>query len=137
MFLQKEVVHTRNDKYLALTNHVIRAKNQISSSAAATLIIHNDTIVNESYFGSYEYNSKIQSVKPSTRFNVASVRKSYIGFAISLALYQNPMQQIEAGGPPKKVDLQSLPVPIRYIGYCIVFGIPLLFLTLIIISFLK
>ncbi|MNR59655.1 hypothetical protein D3C85_1809660 [compost metagenome] len=49
----------------------------------------------------------------------------------------NPMQKIEAGGSPKKVDLQSLPVPIRYIGYFIVFGIPFLFLTLIIISFLK
>ncbi|MEK4519321.1 serine hydrolase domain-containing protein [Paenibacillus sp. FSL H8-0122] len=95
MFIPKEVVHTRNHKYWALTNHVIKAKNQISCSAAATLIIHNDTIVNESYFGSYEYNSKIQSVTPSTRFNVASVRKSYIGFAISLALYQNKLSSID------------------------------------------
>lgn len=32
---------------------------------------------------------------PSTRFNVASVRKSYIGFAISLALYQNKLSSID------------------------------------------
>lgn len=95
MFIEKEALHSKNDKYLALTNHVIKAKNQISSSAAATFIIHNDTIVHENYFGSYENNSKIHSVIPSTRFNVASVRKSYIGFAISLALYQNKLSSID------------------------------------------
>jgi CubicO group peptidase (beta-lactamase class C family) len=93
MFLQKELVHT--DKYLALTEHVIKVQNQISCSAAATFIIHNDAIVSENYFGSYKYNSKIHSVMPSTRFNVASVRKSYIGFAISLALYQNKLSGVD------------------------------------------
>ena len=47
------------------------------------------------------------------------------------------IQQIEAGGPPKKVDLESLPGPLKYVGYCIVFGIPILFLVLIIVSFIK
>lgn len=67
----------------------------------------------------------------STDKNIIEQKSTYIDEQL------NPMQQIEAGGPPKKVDLQSLPVPLRYIGYCIVFGIPLLFLTLIIVSFLK
>lgn len=95
MLVQKQRVHTNNDKYIPLTGHVNAVKEQISSSAAATFIIHNDTIVHENYFGSYENNSKIHSVIPSTRFNVASVRKSYIGFAISLALYQNKLSSID------------------------------------------
>jgi hypothetical protein len=41
MLVQKELVHTKNDKYLALTDHVIKVQDQISCSAAATLIIHN------------------------------------------------------------------------------------------------
>ncbi|MNL65195.1 hypothetical protein D3C87_1894930 [compost metagenome] len=48
-----------------------------------------------------------------------------------------PQQQIEAGGPPRRVDLDSQPAPIRYIGYAVMYGIPALFLVLIIISFIK
>ena len=47
------------------------------------------------------------------------------------------IQQIEAGGPPKKLNLNSLPGPLKYVGYAIVFGIPVLFLILIIVSFIK
>ncbi|MEV5029240.1 serine hydrolase domain-containing protein [Paenibacillus sp. LPE1-1-1.1] len=95
MLVKKEWAHTNNDKYRALNDHVVKVKDQLSCSAAATLVIHNDTIVTENYFGSYEYHSKIQSVMPSTRFNVASVRKSYIGFAISLALYQKKLSSVD------------------------------------------
>ncbi|CAH1195993.1 hypothetical protein PAECIP111892_02142 [Paenibacillus auburnensis] len=48
-----------------------------------------------------------------------------------------PQQKIEAGGPPRRVDLDTLPAPIRYIGYAVMFGIPVLFLVLIIVSFIK
>lgn len=48
-----------------------------------------------------------------------------------------PQQRIEAGGPPQRVDLQSLPAPIRYIGYAVVYGIPLIVLALILISLFK
>ncbi len=43
-------------------------------------------------------------------------------------------ERIEAGGPPQRVDLQSLPAPIRYIGYAVVYGIPLIVSALILIS---
>ncbi|GGG69683.1 serine hydrolase domain-containing protein [Paenibacillus radicis (ex Gao et al. 2016)] len=93
MWIQLE--KTNSDKYRELNEYVVKIKNQISCSAAATFIIHHDTIVSENYFGSYESNSMLQPVIPSTRFNVASVRKSYIGFAISLALYQNKLSSID------------------------------------------
>lgn len=48
-----------------------------------------------------------------------------------------PQQLIEGGGPPRRVALSNLPAPVRYIGYAITYGIPLLFLALIIISFIK
>ncbi|CAM4422039.1 hypothetical protein [Paenibacillus typhae] len=43
-------------------------------------------------------------------------------------------ERIEAGGPPQRVDLQSLPALIRYIGYAVVYGIPLIVSALILIS---
>ncbi|NGM80848.1 hypothetical protein G5B47_00325 [Paenibacillus sp. 7124] len=48
-----------------------------------------------------------------------------------------PMQRIEGGGGPKKVYLQNMPKPVRYFGYFFVFGVPILLITLIIISYLK
>ncbi|KGE18087.1 hypothetical protein [Paenibacillus wynnii] len=47
------------------------------------------------------------------------------------------IQQIESGGLPKKIDLNHLPGPLKYVGYAIVFGIPVLFLILIVVSFIK
>ncbi|MFF2483792.1 serine hydrolase domain-containing protein [Paenibacillus sp. NPDC058071] len=95
MLAQNEWIHTNHAKYSVLIDHVNQVKDQISCSAAATLIIHNDAIVAENYAGSYEYHSRTQLVGPSTRFNVASARKSYIGFAISLALYQNKLSSLD------------------------------------------
>ncbi|MDQ0192554.1 hypothetical protein [Paenibacillus wynnii] len=46
-------------------------------------------------------------------------------------------QQIESGGPPEKIDLNSLPEPLKFVGYAIVFGIPVLILILIVVSFIK
>ncbi|KUP24863.1 hypothetical protein [Paenibacillus sp. DMB5] len=48
-----------------------------------------------------------------------------------------PQQRIEAGGPPQRVSLSSFPAPIRYIGYAVVYGIPLIVLVLILISLFK
>lgn len=47
------------------------------------------------------------------------------------------LQRIEAGGPLQRADLKSFPDPVRYIGYAVVYGIPLIVLALILISLLK
>lgn len=48
-----------------------------------------------------------------------------------------PMQRIEGGGGPKRVHFDSMPAPVRYLGYFFVFIVPVLFVILIIISFIK
>ncbi|MEK3792015.1 hypothetical protein MKX42_09850 [Paenibacillus sp. FSL R7-0204] len=49
-----------------------------------------------------------------------------------------PQQLIEGGGPFRRVDLTSLPGPVKYIGYMIVYGIPVLLLSLIVaVTFFK
>ncbi|WP_405115827.1 hypothetical protein MHH28_13880 [Paenibacillus sp. FSL K6-1217] len=49
-----------------------------------------------------------------------------------------PQQLIEGGGPFRRVDLTSLPGPVKYIGYMIVYGIPVLLVGLIVaVTFFK
>lgn len=48
-----------------------------------------------------------------------------------------PMQQIEGGGVPKRVNLKSMPKPIRWLGYFFIYGVAIIILATVIISFLR
>ncbi|MBB3131523.1 hypothetical protein FHS19_006246 [Paenibacillus rhizosphaerae] len=47
------------------------------------------------------------------------------------------IQTIESGGPPKKVNMDQLPAPIRYFGYFCMSGIALFVVISILISIFK
>ncbi|WP_054957745.1 hypothetical protein [Paenibacillus dakarensis] len=47
------------------------------------------------------------------------------------------LQNIGGGGPPRKADLGSMPGFPRIVGYFVIYAVPLLFLILILISYLK
>ncbi|UYO06842.1 hypothetical protein [Paenibacillus sp. PSB04] len=47
------------------------------------------------------------------------------------------IQTIESGGPPKKVNMDQLPAPIRYFGYFFMSGIALFAVISILISIFK
>ncbi|WP_028612499.1 hypothetical protein [Paenibacillus harenae] len=48
-----------------------------------------------------------------------------------------PMQNIEGGGPPKKVDLNTLPKPIRFFGYFLMILAILMLLSAGIVTFFR
>ncbi|WP_223066644.1 hypothetical protein [Paenibacillus caui] len=48
-----------------------------------------------------------------------------------------PLQQIEGGGGPKKINLESMPKPTRYLGYIFLYIIPVLLIILVMISFIR
>ncbi|MEF2965396.1 serine hydrolase domain-containing protein [Paenibacillus sp. M1] len=79
----------------ALNNYVSEVKNKNSATAAATFIIHNDRIVNEWYSGVHDNFLESRLVDEESRFNVASVRKTFLGFATSLALHQGKIRSID------------------------------------------
>ncbi|MEK5030778.1 hypothetical protein MKY96_04990 [Paenibacillus sp. FSL R7-0302] len=65
----------------------------------------------------------------------ADIAESSIGYIDEQLL---PQQLIEGGGPFRRVDLTSLPGPVKYIGYMIVYGIPVLLMSLIVaVTFFK
>lgn len=83
-----------NDNFAELNAYVLEIKNQISASAAAVFVIHNDCIVNEWYAGYHDNSEGSRVIDAESRFNVASIRKTYLGFAISLALYEGKIKSL-------------------------------------------
>ncbi|MED1203093.1 serine hydrolase domain-containing protein [Heyndrickxia acidicola] len=84
-----------NNKYEKLNNYVASIQDMTKTSGAASLIIQNDCIVNEWYRGSYEVDGLKCPITPNSQFNVASVRKSYLGFAISVAVQEGRINNID------------------------------------------
>ena len=85
----------QSKQYEPLVERIRRVQEQLSCSAAAVYVIHRDTVVHQSYMGTYDYQDQSIPVTASTRFNVASVRKSYLGFAVSLALHQKRISSLD------------------------------------------
>lgn len=67
--------------------HVKESAEKLGSTGGALFIIHNDKIVTESYFGKQSHAKHARDVQADTQFHIASVRKSYIGFAAAYAIY--------------------------------------------------
>lgn len=90
-----QLTYKPNHKFSSVLNHVQNTFNQVLCSGASVFIIHNDTIVLEDYIGKQSNNSGARIVNEETQFHVASVRKSYIGFAVAYALYNNDIEHID------------------------------------------
>jgi CubicO group peptidase (beta-lactamase class C family) len=67
--------------------HVKESAEKMDSSGAALIIIQNNKIVTESFFGKQSNATHARDVQSDTQFHIASVRKAYIGFAAAYAIY--------------------------------------------------
>ncbi|MBM6617404.1 serine hydrolase domain-containing protein [Bacillus suaedaesalsae] len=74
--------------------YVESVRHQISASAAAVYVIQHDKIIGEWYSGFHSLSSE-QKVQEDSRFNVYSTRKSYIGLATSIAVYEGKIKEID------------------------------------------
>ncbi|KMK76689.1 hypothetical protein AB990_13655 [Alkalihalobacillus pseudalcaliphilus] len=84
-------MHLKNtDKTLfnEVRTHVKNSANRLGSGAALCMI-HNDKIITESYFGKQSNAKDARDVQADTQFHIASVRKTYIGFAAAYAVYHD------------------------------------------------
>ncbi|MCU6793873.1 beta-lactamase family protein [Paenibacillus sp. WQ 127069] len=78
-----------------LNQYMLTIQHLISATAASMVVIHHGQIVNEWYSGSHGSSSESRTVDARSRFNVASVRKTYLGAAISLAIYEGKIKSID------------------------------------------
>jgi CubicO group peptidase (beta-lactamase class C family) len=91
LLLEKEL----SSHFNLLVEHVKKIHKIRMASASALMVIHNDKIVTETYDG---FHSNIPSAKPvqsQSQFNVASVRKSFIGFSVAWAKYNGDINSID------------------------------------------
>lgn len=92
MFNLKE---SKSNAFTDLNDYVSAIQHTISATAAAICIIHNNRIVNEWYSGYHDVSDNSRLVDEESQFNVASVRKTYLGFGISLAIYEGKIKSID------------------------------------------
>ncbi|MFC4323217.1 serine hydrolase domain-containing protein [Litchfieldia salsa] len=81
--------------FKSLNNYVSNIKNDIGATAAAIYIIKDGEVVNEWYSGRHDSSKESRIVDEHTQFNVASIRKTYLGLAISLLIEQGLIKSID------------------------------------------
>ncbi|MFS0784310.1 serine hydrolase domain-containing protein [Bacillus sp. 1P06AnD] len=90
MLLKKNLNH-----YSPIINHVEDSMEKLHASAAACLVIHRDKIVAEKYWGHASNERNTSPIDEDHQFYVASVRKSYIGFAVAYCVMKGYIQSID------------------------------------------
>ncbi|UOE95792.1 serine hydrolase domain-containing protein [Alkalihalobacillus sp. LMS39] len=84
-----------NSQFTSVINHIKQTSQSVDCSGAAAFVIHNDNIVVEEYWGTQSKEANARIVQANTQFHVASVRKSYIGFAVAYAIYYGYIGSID------------------------------------------
>lgn len=75
--------------------HVQKTLEAVDASGGAMMIIHNDQIASEAYWGTYTPGANSKPIQEDTQFHVASVRKSYIALAAAYAVYHKYIHSID------------------------------------------
>ncbi|MBM7839483.1 CubicO group peptidase (beta-lactamase class C family) [Alkalihalobacillus xiaoxiensis] len=74
---------------------VEQGANAIGASGGALYVIHKNQVAFERYFGKQSIANDARSVQADTQFHIASVRKSYIGFALAYAVHHGYIKDID------------------------------------------
>jgi CubicO group peptidase (beta-lactamase class C family) len=83
-----------NNAFSELNHFVEDIRNQISASASSVLVMQNNQIINEFYSGNHDKSPNSRLIDEASQFNVASIRKTYLGLVISLAVYEGKIRSI-------------------------------------------
>ncbi|KAA0550386.1 beta-lactamase family protein [Bacillus sp. BGMRC 2118] len=88
------LVKESSSRLQPLYSYVERIQQQISASAAAVYVIQHDQVIGEWYAGIHSFSSDLK-IQENSRFNVHSVRKSYIGLATAIVMENGHIQDID------------------------------------------
>lgn len=78
-----------------LNRYVFDVQQQVHATAAATYIIKYNNVINEWYSGRHHASTSSREVDAQSQFNVGSVRKTYLAFAISLLIEEGKISSID------------------------------------------
>ncbi|MEF3306920.1 serine hydrolase domain-containing protein [Paenibacillus sp. GYB003] len=83
------------DVFAELNRYVLETQRRIAASAASVMVVRDGVIVNEWYGGRHDHAEGSRPVDADSQFNVASIRKTFLGFAASLALHEGKLRSID------------------------------------------
>lgn len=82
-------------QFSTLVEYTQKINDLNGGSATALVVIHKDRIITEYYSGFHSHDRTARPIQVDSQFNIASARKSYIGFAVALAVYQGKISSID------------------------------------------
>lgn len=91
MFIKRSL----NGMFNSVVSHVKNTYDLVDGSGAAVMVIHNDKMVVEEYWGNHSKEPDARPIQEDSEFHVASVRKSYIGFAVAYAVHHGYIESID------------------------------------------
>lgn len=84
-----------NTQFNSVVSHVKDTSQVLDCSGASVMVIHNNKIVTEEYWGKHSKAPNARPIQEDSQFHVASVRKSYIGFAVAYAVHHGYIESID------------------------------------------
>lgn len=84
-----------NTRFAQVIEHVINTAGLVDCSGSALVILQNDEVVVEEYWGKQSKENDARDVQETTQFHIASVRKNYIGFAAAYAVHAGFIKSID------------------------------------------
>ncbi|WP_461612057.1 serine hydrolase [Clostridium sp. Marseille-QA1073] len=82
-------------KFCTLVEYTQKINDLNGGSGTSLVVIHKDRIVTEYYSGFHSHDRNARPIQKDSQFNIASARKSYIGFAVALAIYQGKISSVD------------------------------------------
>ncbi|MBS4220020.1 beta-lactamase family protein [Bacillus sp. FJAT-49711] len=76
------------DVFKDITAYTERVKQEMSASGAALVIMKDNNIVHEWYSGTHHFEKGAKNIDYTSQFNVYSIRVTYVGLAIAIAVYE-------------------------------------------------
>ncbi|MBY6036906.1 beta-lactamase family protein [Fictibacillus nanhaiensis] len=71
-----------------ITEYTEKIKQEMYASGSALVIMKDNTIVHEYYSGTHHFEQGAKNIDDSSQFNVYSTRVTYVGLALSIAVYE-------------------------------------------------
>ncbi|WP_246234711.1 serine hydrolase domain-containing protein [Bacillus aquiflavi] len=90
-----KIAKNLSNQFDSVILHVRQTHHLLSASGSAVIVIHNDKVVTEEYIGRHSKSVHARPITEDSQFHVASVRKSYIGFAAAYSIYKGYISSID------------------------------------------
>lgn len=84
-----------NKAFSIVSQNVRASASQLDCTGAGVMVIHKGKVMIEEYWGTQSKKADARPVQADTQFHIASVRKSYIGFAAAFAVHHGMIASID------------------------------------------